>query len=67
MNILITGGAGFIGSNITEFLLTNNKVNKVRILDNLSTNTIIIVECNKNHAYKLNNPEKIITTNVIIY
>ena len=37
MNILITGGAGFIGSNITEFLLTNNKVNKVRILDNLST------------------------------
>ena len=37
MNILITGGAGFIGSNITEFLLTNTKVNKVRILDNLST------------------------------
>ena len=37
MNILITGGAGFIGSNITEFLLTNNKVNKIRILDNLST------------------------------
>jgi UDP-N-acetylglucosamine 4-epimerase len=35
-SILITGGAGFIGSNITEYLLNNN-VKFVRILDNLST------------------------------
>ena len=35
-NILITGGAGFIGSNITEFLLNNN-VKFIRIFDNLST------------------------------
>lgn len=34
--ILVTGGAGFIGSNITEFLLENN-IKFVRILDNLST------------------------------
>ena len=34
--ILVTGGAGFIGSNIVEYLLTNN-VKFVRILDNLST------------------------------
>ena len=33
---LITGGAGFIGSNIAAFLL-KNKALKVRILDNLST------------------------------
>ena len=34
-NILITGGAGFIGSNILEYL--TNKSNSIRILDNLST------------------------------
>ena len=37
MNILITGGAGFIGSNIVEFLLNQADVSKVRILDNLVT------------------------------
>jgi UDP-N-acetylglucosamine 4-epimerase len=35
-SILITGGAGFIGSNIAEYLLENN-VKFIRILDNLST------------------------------
>lgn len=33
--ILVTGGAGFIGSNITDFLLEKNY--RVRVLDNLST------------------------------
>ena len=39
LNILVTGGSGFIGSNIVEFLLSNG-VKTVRVLDNLSTGKI---------------------------
>lgn len=37
MKILLTGGAGFIGSNLTKALLSDTRVSKVRILDNFST------------------------------
>lgn len=40
MRILITGGAGFIGSNLTEKLLRDEKVTLVRVLDNLATGSL---------------------------
>jgi len=42
MNILITGGAGYIGSHIAE-LLIKKKTNDVFILDNLSTGNKILI------------------------
>ncbi len=40
MNILITGGAGFIGSNLVAALLRDERVSSVRVLDNLSTGSL---------------------------
>jgi UDP-N-acetylglucosamine 4-epimerase len=37
MRILLTGGAGFIGSNLAEQLLKDKRVSGVRVLDNLAT------------------------------
>jgi len=40
MRILVTGGAGFIGSNIVESLLADPNIEQVRVLDNLVTSSI---------------------------
>ncbi len=40
MRILVTGGAGFIGSNIVEQLLRDKRVSFVRVLDNLETGSL---------------------------
>jgi len=42
MNILVTGGAGYIGSHIIE-LLVKKKTNRVVVVDNLSTGYKILI------------------------
>lgn len=37
ISILITGGAGFIGSNLVNFFINDERVKLVRVLDDLST------------------------------
>ena len=50
-NIIIFGGAGFIGVNLTKYFLENN--NKVLCFDNLSTSDISNTELfNDNPNYK---------------
>ncbi len=44
MKILVTGGAGFIGSNLVKHLLQLSTVSKVRVLDNLATGTLKNIE-----------------------
>jgi len=40
MRILVTGGAGFIGSNLVEHLLQDARITAVRVLDNLATGSL---------------------------
>jgi UDP-N-acetylglucosamine 4-epimerase len=44
MRILITGGAGFIGSNLTAWFLQKPGIDSVRVLDNLATGNLKNIE-----------------------
>ena len=50
INLLITGGAGFIGSNLVEHFLKDERVGLVRVLDNLSNGYIENIQEFFNHS-----------------
>jgi UDP-N-acetylglucosamine 4-epimerase len=53
MRVLVTGGAGFIGSNLAEQLLQDKRVSSVRVLDNLATGSAAnIANLNGNPAFE---------------
>ena len=49
MRILVTGGAGFIGSHIVEALLQDPDVSFVRVMDNLATGNLKNIDEFSNH------------------
>ena len=64
MRILITGGAGMVGSHCAEFFASGNQKNKVIVLDNLMRSKIFgydkdSVEYNWNYLKKFKNIERI--------
>jgi len=64
MRILVTGGAGLVGSHAAEFFALNNPKNKVIILDNLMRSKIFgydkaSVEFNWNYLKKFKNIQRI--------
>lgn len=52
-NLLITGGVGFIGSNLVEYFLKDERVKLVRVLDDLSNGYYENIEEFETHT-KLN-------------
>ena len=50
MKVLVTGGAGFIGSNLVFALMNDDRIAGVKVLDNLETGRFANISAFKNHS-----------------
>ena len=65
-NILVTGGAGFIGSNLVKFILKKNLARKIIVLDNYSSGSKINHITNSAIIYIKGDTKNILTNKNII-
>jgi len=52
MKVLITGGAGYLGSTLVEFLLTKKEIDQVTVVDNLMYGQTILLNHCKDPRFK---------------
>ena len=67
MKILVTGGLGFIGSNLIKLLITKNKIKQIIIVDNQSKSDLQYLDAickykyfNDSRKYRFNNSKVVV-------